>query len=268
MNKDYCFQNQQKGLSIVELMIALTLSLILLAGVIQVFLSTRQTYQTNEVISRMQENGRFALDFMTRSVRLGGYLDPSSALPKPAGIEGGCSVIANDIPHCTVNGVGTASDTLAVAYQVPEDPTDNNKRRDCAGKELTGANIEKVLVNVFFVENGSLKCSSYLKGNGSFSWFSQKQSLVNGIDNIQILYGLSGGADTVKQYVSADRIEKTGNWSDIKTVRIAVLANSGTPSRPAAPKKDYYLLDSPPVSPNDGYVRQIFTTTVQLKNTY
>ncbi|RRW48097.1 hypothetical protein EGJ52_00385 [Pseudomonas luteola] len=268
MNKNYRFQSQQKGLSIVELLIALTLSLILLAGVIQVFLSTRQTYQTNEVISRMQENGRFALDFMTRSVRLGGYLDPSSALPKPAGIEGGCSVIANDIPRCTVNGAGTASDTLAVAYQAPEDPTDNNKRRDCAGKELTGANIEKVLVNVFFVEDGSLKCSSYIKESGSFSWFSQKQSLVNGIDNIQILYGLSSGADTVKQYVSADQIEKTGNWSDIKTVRIAVLANSGAPSKPAAPQRDYYLLDSPPVSPNDGYVRQIFTTTVQLKNTY
>ncbi|MCO6705108.1 PilW family protein, partial [Streptomyces sp. CHB9.2] len=53
---------RQKGLSIIELMIALLLGLLLMGGVMQVFLSSRQTYQTNSALSQVQESGRFALD--------------------------------------------------------------------------------------------------------------------------------------------------------------------------------------------------------------
>jgi type IV pilus assembly protein PilW len=62
------------GFSLVELMVAMTLSLILLGGVIAVFSSARTTYETTDRLSRIQESGRFALDSMVRDVRATGFI--------------------------------------------------------------------------------------------------------------------------------------------------------------------------------------------------
>ncbi len=67
MSKYNSMRRQQLGLSLVELMVALVLGLVLMTGIIQVFLSSRQTYASNEAMARMQENGRFALEFISRS---------------------------------------------------------------------------------------------------------------------------------------------------------------------------------------------------------
>lgn len=63
----------QSGLTLIELMIALTLSLVLLAGVIQIFIANKASYRMTEAHSRLQENARFALDILTRDVRSAGY---------------------------------------------------------------------------------------------------------------------------------------------------------------------------------------------------
>lgn len=63
----------QSGLSIIELMIALLLGLLIMGGVMQVFFSSRQTYQTNSALSQVQEAGRFALDFLSYDLKNAGY---------------------------------------------------------------------------------------------------------------------------------------------------------------------------------------------------
>ena len=64
---------RQRGLSLVELMVAMALSLLLMLGVIQIFLSSKQTYSTNSALSRVQESGRFAMEFLTQDIRNTGY---------------------------------------------------------------------------------------------------------------------------------------------------------------------------------------------------
>lgn len=64
---------RQRGLSLVELMVAMALSLLLMLGVIQIFLSSKQTYSTNNALSRVQENGRFAMQFLISDIRNTGY---------------------------------------------------------------------------------------------------------------------------------------------------------------------------------------------------
>lgn len=63
----------QRGFSLVEIMVALVLSLFLVAGVIQLFLGTRQTYRFHEALSRIQENGRFATEILSRDIRMTGF---------------------------------------------------------------------------------------------------------------------------------------------------------------------------------------------------
>lgn len=64
---------KQRGLTIVELMIGLVLGVFLLGGVLQIYLSSNQTYRSTEALSRVQENGRFALDFLLPDIREAGY---------------------------------------------------------------------------------------------------------------------------------------------------------------------------------------------------
>ncbi|KGK42839.1 hypothetical protein LH51_04225 [Nitrincola sp. A-D6] len=56
-----------------ELMIAMVLGLLILAGVIQVFASTQQAYRTQEAMSRIQESGRYATEVLSRNIRQAGY---------------------------------------------------------------------------------------------------------------------------------------------------------------------------------------------------
>jgi type IV pilus assembly protein PilW len=63
---------RQRGLTLVELMIAITLGLIVLASVIGVLLANRESYRTSEALSRMQENARFTFEVLGRSIRAAG----------------------------------------------------------------------------------------------------------------------------------------------------------------------------------------------------
>ena len=57
----------------VELMVAITIGLILTAGIIQIFANSKQTYRIEEALSRVQENGRLALDFIASDIRMASY---------------------------------------------------------------------------------------------------------------------------------------------------------------------------------------------------
>ena len=63
----------QSGLSLVEVLIAMLIGLILMSGVVQVFLSARQTNRVHEATARMQETGRMALEVISRDVRMADF---------------------------------------------------------------------------------------------------------------------------------------------------------------------------------------------------
>ncbi|AUZ86097.1 PilW family protein [Methylophaga nitratireducenticrescens] len=65
---------KQQGLSLVELMIAIVLGLILVAGVIELFVNNRQVYRVQDAQSRLQENGRYAIKILSQSIERAGYL--------------------------------------------------------------------------------------------------------------------------------------------------------------------------------------------------
>lgn len=65
---------RQHGLSLVELMIAMLISLFLIGGVIQIFASTRITYTTTEGLARLQENARYLFDRLQADLAAAGYM--------------------------------------------------------------------------------------------------------------------------------------------------------------------------------------------------
>ncbi len=66
-------QTKARGLSLIELMVAMTISILLLAGMIQIFISAKQGYRIQESTSLLQENARFAMRDLSHYINLADY---------------------------------------------------------------------------------------------------------------------------------------------------------------------------------------------------
>jgi type IV pilus assembly protein PilW len=97
-------RRRQGGLSLIELMITLLVSLLVIGGLLQVYLSSKQSYNAQEQLARMQESGRFAMDLVTADLRRSGYWGGSVDLRR---IEGGLPGAVNPASHaCADNAWG------------------------------------------------------------------------------------------------------------------------------------------------------------------
>lgn len=255
----------QSGFSLIELMIAMALSLIILLAVVQVFLSSRQTYVLSDDLSRIQENGRFSLEFLAKNVRVAGYQANKADSLHPFYTDA-----CEEFAPCTNNGNGNGSDRFAVWLNpAPDDGSDI----DCTGATV---NANDVIANVYYITTNadtginSLTCRGFNITNNA--WNAVEQPLIDGIDNMQILYGVDnadpadpGTLDTgLNQYLSAEQVN---DWSLVKSARIALLISSGAETGSGENMtRNYAVLDAPQQAITDRHVRQIYTATITLNN--
>ena len=69
-----------RGFSLVEVMVALVIGLIITAAVVKIFTMSKATYGLEEGLARVQENGRFAIEFLSHDIRMAGYSGCNSKL--------------------------------------------------------------------------------------------------------------------------------------------------------------------------------------------
>lgn len=97
-----------KGFTLIELIIAMLLGAFLIGGIVQIFIGSRQTYKMQENLSRLQENGRFVLDFITRDNRMMGFQGCASRSTIPNVIIDPQNPNPNPIPDTIASGISTA----------------------------------------------------------------------------------------------------------------------------------------------------------------
>jgi len=68
----------QRGLTLIELMIAMLIGLFLILGTLTVFQQSRSNFRVADSVARLQENARFALDIMEPDIRLSSFWGRSS----------------------------------------------------------------------------------------------------------------------------------------------------------------------------------------------
>jgi type IV pilus assembly protein PilW len=66
-------KKQQRGLSLIELLVALTVGSVLIAGSVYVYSQSRKTHTTTDAIARLQENGRYVFSVIEPDIQLAGY---------------------------------------------------------------------------------------------------------------------------------------------------------------------------------------------------
>ena len=118
---------KQHGFSLTELMVAMALGLVLMGGVMLVFDNTKRAYKYQAGLSQVQEQGRFAISFLSSSLRVAGY--PGDTPPGGNKIEGTDGIV----------------DTVTVRLM---------KDFDCRDQATGG-----IAVNRFRIDGDNLECS-------------------------------------------------------------------------------------------------------------
>lgn len=131
----------QRGLSLIELMISITLGLIILSALSTLFFNQSRARVELDKSNRMIENGRFALELLTKDLQLAGYLGEyvppySSCSNSPVAIGGSDTDLVNKPapvtlpPGLTAADVSTGSDVLVIRRASTETPVVANAAVD------------------------------------------------------------------------------------------------------------------------------------------
>jgi type IV pilus assembly protein PilW len=105
----------------VELMVAITLALIVTTGVISVFIGSRTAFQSTSGTAALTDGGRFALNFVSNSVRSAGYMACTTA----SHVQGILNAGATPLPYSFNQALGgfEANNTgIGAAYNIAPPP--------------------------------------------------------------------------------------------------------------------------------------------------
>ncbi|MFK5893787.1 MAG: PilW family protein [Pseudomonadota bacterium] len=67
------YSQKNNGFTITEMMIAISIGVVLMAGISQIYLSSKQTYAMNDELIAFQENGRYITSRIAGEVRMAGH---------------------------------------------------------------------------------------------------------------------------------------------------------------------------------------------------
>ncbi len=70
----FLFSKKQRGFNLVEILVTMLISTIIMAGVLQIAASGSQTSNIASNLSSVQENARFAIDILSKEIRMAGYM--------------------------------------------------------------------------------------------------------------------------------------------------------------------------------------------------
>jgi len=121
-------RSRQAGLSLVELMVALTISLLVLTALSAIFISSSRSRNEMQKSTQQQESGRYAAELLADNLKMAGYLAEFDATPltTPATLPDPCATsIANLLTAMPlhVQGVNDATDIPSCLSDV-KDGTD------------------------------------------------------------------------------------------------------------------------------------------------
>ena len=235
--KSYISLLRQKGLSLVELMVALTLSLVVMLITTGIYVSNKQTYRFLDSYGSLQENGRFAIYFLREHILQAGFPGQS---------------FVNAFQNLPANNTGpNNSDDINVSFR---------SLVDCVNVAIPGP-APTTTTNTFTIVQPA-GAVPQLHCNG--------QVLVEGIETMQVAYGVDTDNDFIANtYADSAQVQAGiggASWNEVVSVRVAILVQGQANTLDIAQAITYNLLGNAYPAANDRTPRRVFTTTIPLRN--
>lgn len=240
----------QRGVTLVELMIALAIGLLIVLVVTSAYLSGIGTQRAQTDMTRLEESARFSFDLLSRAIRRAGFRNtnsvPSTARPFCATdvSTAGSEFRATNDPVTVDLGGGVSanvlnkSDTITVRYYGEDDPTapgtPDGVVLDCLGNAVgrggkpDGTPVQDTIYVAADPANGNEPTLFCNTDNPAAN--PKNLALIPGVESMQILFAESG--DTINRYIHANNdpavVDKNPALDDVRGMLVSLIVR--TPS--------------------------------------
>jgi type IV pilus assembly protein PilW len=218
---------RQNGYTLLEILVALFIGVFLLAGLFTILQNTRRTSSNQTALTQLQDEQRMAMSLLSDVIQNAGYFDPNtitSAVALPA--VGALSATGNAMAASQgLSGADAGTDVIVARYA-----TNGTASAAPDGIENCNGGTNPTAItytNTFFIAptivgnaaTDALWCS--LDGSNSVA---SGIPLVNGVQNMQIYYGVSttAGANNVDTYMTATQVQAAAAWANVTSVRVTL----------------------------------------------
>lgn len=209
---------RQQGLGLIEVMIAMVLGLLVVLGISQIFVSSKQSFLTQDSSARLQEDARYILSRMTQELRMAGMFgcvapagitDYVSEFDTPIEWDAATSTLTV-ITSSPVSGVGESSSMWTIVTDCIDASVETGTVTPGAGE------IALPIRKVEYRYDADTTTLSVREGDAAAVF----QPLIAGVSAFNITFGKASGAD--QDYVSGNYTNDGSNPENIRSVRIVL----------------------------------------------
>jgi type IV pilus assembly protein PilW len=243
----------ERGFTLVELMITVAIALFLLGGLVTIVGNVRKADVNQRALAQLQDQERFALTVITDVVQAGGYFpDPTVWTPASSLVQTGNWEAGQALSGST--GVAPASDTLSVRYRTAQNaPVDPGDVTLCDGSTNTAQGATHAFTNTFSIQPAAPTATPPVLGglycqvdNLGASAPPPGVLIVPGIVGMKVYYGVKRNfafADyNVDTYLPANQmcsplLNPCGgdDWSNVSSVRVILTFTNPLAAQPGQP---------------------------------
>lgn len=292
-----------RGVSLVELMVAMTIGLLIMIAVGQAYLNTAGSARVADAQAGMNEDAQTVLAILVQQLKLAGAnpIRPdrdAASLRNPATQTftiRACDTSFTNVTTaaaladlgCAHTAASPGPDALAVSYEADKLNTSvstGGAPTDCVGISIpgtayaytnasggAGSTTYFMAQNVYYIQDNTLKCGRA----GS----TVQQPLIANVADMQLSFGIADSiaSTTVTGYLNAEGVESSAvgplagksqaeRWALVRTVRICVLMISTTAVAQDTATQYHDCSGALVNTPADLKLRRSYATTVVLRN--
>ena len=289
----------QLGLTLVELLVSMVISLLIFMAASAFFLSSSRTSATQDAATLLNDNARYLTEIITKNIQQAGYQNYTAdsagakvrrevaALDGQPDIRGynnsaAGSSLNNGAHNRSTNRVNN-SDTLIVRFQGSSTSTAaDGTMIDCLGRPQPAPDAATDRAySIFEVQTSStgepeLRCKYKNVATNLFT----TEPIVRGVETFQLMYGVDTNGDSfVDAWRNAEQVDAANQWFKVRSVRVGMVLRSPNRSTVASTAQTYMPLgtnfsqalgtdpgSSFTVGADDGRLRRVVTFTVNLRN--
>lgn len=265
--KSHHHRRNQRGLSLIETMVGLTVGLLTVMAAVGTLMVTRQSTTTVAESYQLASAGNTAMRLIAATIRQGGAAELDQAVVGGPVSFGGLTLraagAAGDQLVTGTEGAAGAPDTLVVSYE-HRDPT---VTRDCLGNS-PGAPPERI-DNTFSVTTVELRCVGNRGSNGTVIG-GGAQALVGdnanqttqiAVENFQVWYWVINALGQQRRITATD-VPGNGGWPAVDAVEVCLQLRGIATNYPAA---NFTNCGGNSVA-NGGQLHQVFRGVYKLRN--
>jgi type IV pilus assembly protein PilW len=241
-------RRQHLGLTVIELLVAMSIGLMLIAGISGMVVGSRQSSRAERNLVELQTTGRIGLDLIARELRKAGYrLDreqhPTDLFPAAAApFEQAGAVVAR----------ATEGKGFTIRYQ----GTGDSWTTDCLGNAVAAG---QVVWESLWLQDGSLRCRVRNPSLDS----DNAEVLIPQLEDLSIAFGIdSDGEGHADLYQPTSAVT---DWTRVASVKVQ-LRTVSTEDGLADRAQPYLDATGTLQTPSDKRLRRSFTTVTALRN--